>query len=153
MTWQSRVPDVLDALVTKWRALPELSGLVQDGPVPLDDPSPELLSVGHDGDTGDGTSTDGVVSPEGYGTEPNREQFTVNCLIAVLNGANDMPAARGRAFELLSVASDALAEDHTLGGVVMYAHVQEVSLRQVQDDYGALAQVMFTVACDAFTAR
>lgn len=152
MSWQSRVPAVLDALVALWGGTPALDGLVQDGPAPLEGADLEVLSVGHDGGE-DGVSTDGVISAEGYGGRPDREQFTVTCLIAVLNGANDGKAARVRAFELLSAASEAVTADRSLGGVVMRAHVRDVGLSQLQTEHGATARVLFTVACDAYTTR
>lgn len=152
MTWASRVPATLEALVATWRLVPDLAEGVLDGPLPVQIPDLEALSVGHDG-SDEGASTVGDVSPEGYGTRPDREQFTVNCLIAVLNGAGDAKAARDRAFGMLSLAADAVAEDVTLGGVVMRAHVQDMALSQQQTDMGALARVLFTVACDAYTAR
>lgn len=154
MSWQSRVPAVLDALVSLWDSTPDLAGLVQDGPVPIESPGLEILAVGHDDADGDGTSTEGLLSAEGMGSRPDREQFTVSCLVAVVDGANDARAARLRAFDLLSAAAEALAGDRTLGGIVMRAHVQGVSLRQLQTgEDGAKAQVFFTVVCDAYTVR
>src|SRR5690554_7981125 len=115
MSWQSRVPQVLDALVTLWRGVPELADIVQDGPLPLDRPDLEVLSVGRDGNE-DGTTAEGSFLPEGLGGRPDREQFTVTCTIAVLDGSGDMRAARTRTFELYGIAREALAADHTLGG-------------------------------------
>lgn len=152
MSWQSRVPAVLDALVALWSGTPALAGLVQDGPKPLESANLEVLSVGHDGGE-DGTSTDGVIIPEGYGVRPDREQFTVTCLVAVVNGAGNGKAARDRAFALLGSASEALTGDPTLGGIVMEAHVDSVALNQLQDDRGALARLVFTVSCDGYTVR
>lgn len=152
MTWQSRVPAVLDALVSLWSTTPELEGLVRDGPLPVESADPEVLSVGHDDDD-TGASTDGQIAPEGYGVEPNREQFSVTCLISVVDGANDTRAARARAFELLSAASAAITSDITLGGVVMQAGVQQLSLNQLQTVGGAEARILFGVACDAYTRR
>ena len=152
MTWESRVPAVLDALVSLWGAVPELADIVLDGPIPVDSAAMEALSVGDDDDD-DGISTEGLLSAEGMGSRPDREQFTVSCVIAVMDGANDMRAARLRAFDLLSAAAEALATNRTLGGVVMRAHVQGLSLRQLQTNGGALARVLFTVACDGYTLR
>lgn len=111
-----------------------------------------MLSVGYDGGE-DGAAIDGLITPEGYGVRPDREQFTVTCFIEVANGADDMRAARTRAFELLSLASEALTADRKLGGLVMEAHVQGVSLNQQQTDTGALARLLFTVDCDTYTVR
>lgn len=152
MTWASRVPAVLDALVSVWAAAPELADLVRDGPLPVESADLEVLSVGHnDDDTG--ASTDGLVSPEGFGVEPNREQFSVTCLISVVDGANNVRAARIRAFDLLSAAAAAVTADTTLGGVVMQASVQQLSLNQLQTNGGAEARLVFSVFCDAYTRR
>lgn len=153
MSWQSRVPAVLDALVALWGGTPQLAGMVRDGPIPVDSADLDVLSVGHDDDDDQGTSTSGAILPEGMGSRPDREQFTVTCLIAVANGAGDIRAARARAFELLSHASEALTADRTLGGIVMRAHLQTMSLRQQQTSGGAQARLEFTVACDAYTVR
>lgn len=152
MSWQSRVPEVLDALVALWSATPGLEDVVVDGPAPFEGADLEVLSVGHDGGD-DGEATDSLISPEGLGSRPDREQVTVTCLSSVLNGAGDMREARVRAYELLSLAAEALTTDHTLGGTVMRAHLQNVALSQEQTVSGALAQLTFTVACDAFTRR
>lgn len=152
MSWQSRVPAVLDALAALWGSTPGLVGLVQDGPAPLESANLEVLSVGHDGGE-DGTSTDGVIIPEGYGVRPDREQFTVTCLVAVVNAAGNGKTARDRAFALLGLAADALTVDRTLGGIVMEAHVDSMALNQLQDEGGALARLVFTVSCDGYTVR
>lgn len=153
MSWQSRVPAVLDALVALWAGTPQLSGIVQDGPIPVASASTEVLAVGADDGDDEGVSTQGLVAAEGMGSRPDREQFTVTCLVAVMDGASDMKAARDRAFELVAAASEAVTQDRTLGGVVMRAHVRGLSLRQLQTDGGALARVLFGVACDAYTVR
>jgi|SRR5690554_237052 len=152
MSWQSRVPQVLDALVTLWGAVPDLAGKVLDGPTPLDAPELELLSVGHDGNE-DGTTAEGSFLPEGLGGRPDREQFTVTCTIAVLDGSGDIKAARTRTFELYGIAREALAADHTLGGTVLRAYVGDYTLRQLQDQTGAKARLEFRVAVDAYTVR
>lgn len=151
MTWQSRVPAVLDALVALWGGTPGLVGLVQDGPLPLEGANLEVLAVGHDG-SDEGGSTEGALTPEGF-RQPDREQFSAVCLIAVVNGAGDLRAARIRAFELLGLAAEALGGDRTLGGIVLRAHVRDVALSQLQDDGGAQARLAFAVACDAYTVR
>lgn len=153
MSWQSRVPEVLDALVALWNATPELAGIVQDGPVPLESPDFAVLAVGHTS-TDEGTAAEGIVTPEGLGPPPDREQATISNEIAVLNGANDIRAARLRAYDLLSAASQALVDDRRLGGLVMRAHVQDVSLVQLQTaEQGALVRLAFTVAVDAYTVK
>lgn len=151
MTWKSRVPAAIDALVALWSASPVLAGIVHDGPLPLDSADLEALTVGYDG--GDnGTASEGTLVQAGMAVKPDREQFTVSCLIAVLNGAGNVRAARTRGFELLSAASEILASDKTLGGIALDASVQDVSLSQQQvADGGALVQILFTVAVDAFT--
>lgn len=152
MTWQSRAPAVIDTLVSTWSASPVLAGIVQDGPIPVESADLEVLSVGYDDGDNDGVAVDGLVALEGLCVEPNREQFTVTCLIAVLNGSNDIRAARTRAYELLSAAVSLVLADITLGGIVMESSVQNVTLIQIQNDHGALARLVFTIACDAWTA-
>lgn len=151
MTWASRAPATLDALANLWKTVPGLTDIVHDGPLALNTPDLEGLAVGFEAP--EGVSLSGDISPDGFDVRPDREQFTVNCLILVINGAGHIKVARDRAYQILGLAVESLTEDHRLGGLVMRAHVQDVVLGQQQTNRGAVVQIAFTVACDAFTQR
>ena len=69
----------------------------------------------------------------------------------VLNGQNDLPAARARAYALLAACGAVIRGDRSLGGTVGDSHISSHSLRQAQTPDGTVATVTFTVACDTFT--
>jgi hypothetical protein len=73
-------------------------------------------------------------------------------MIAVLNGGGDIVAARNRAYELLGVCGRAIQADKTLRGAVRMATISTGNLTQDQTPKGAIATLMFDVACEAFTS-
>lgn len=153
MVWTSRLPAAMDALVTAFAAAPELNGVtVRDGPSVSQAVVREVISVGYTGADGE-NDADSQLMTEGLGGVSDREQFTIRCVAAALRGTTDLPAARERAYELLSAAGAAIARDRTLGGAVMRAMIGSHSLTQGQTSDGAQAVVVFTVECDAYSGR
>lgn len=152
MAWASTTPAAMDRLVTVFTSADGMpSGAVLDGPVPADLNLTEAVSVGYSGD--EAATVEGDLTGEGLTLAPDREQYTVQCAVWVVNGTDDIAAARTRAYELLAVARQALIADHTLGGLVMMARLSSVSLTQSQTAQGAIAQITFGVTVDAFTGR
>ena len=152
MAWTSRLPAAMDALVAAFNAAPELAGVtVRDGPSASQATVREVISVGYTGAEGE-SDADSQLTTEGLG-DPSREQFSIRCAAAALRGTTDLPAARQRAYELLSAAGAAIAQDRTLGGAVMRALVGSHSLTQGQTADGAQAVVVFEVSCDAYSGR
>lgn len=153
MPWTSRVPDVVDRIVDTYRAAPEFDGVtVWDGPE-LSKATPlEMLTVAFTGDDAD-SDVESTSTAEGLGGKPDRETFTIRCAAAVLMGATDMRAARRRAYELHAAAGAVLAQDPTLGRLVLRARLGSHTFKQAQTDRGAQAIVVFGIDCDSFTAR
>jgi hypothetical protein len=148
----STVPDAITSLVTLLRAAPALSGVnVVDGNPGGSLPDLEVLTVGWNGDPDDTTATTGSQRRESMSVQRDREFYEIQCSVAVLNGSADMTSARIRAYELLAAVGALLASDKTLGGAVMTAGLGDVALGQQQNQRGAVARVLFTVACDAYT--
>jgi molybdopterin-biosynthesis enzyme MoeA-like protein len=148
--WQSRVPDAIDALVAVFTAaLAQTDVTIRDGASVSQARVTDLLSVGYTGT--EENDVDHVVSTEGLGGSPDREQFTIRCAAACLRGGTDLAAARRRAYEIFGRAAAAITENRTLNQTVMRAMVDSTSLTQDQSDKGAQAVVTFSVTCDSYT--
>lgn len=151
--WASSVPGAVDGLLGLFRTAGALGGVsVLDGPTVTADPISEAITVGFE----DGTSSavEATSSGEGLSRARDREQYAITCAVEVLLGSStDTPAARRRAYELLGVVGQVLAENQRLGGAVMLAEVGTHSLSQEQTPQGAVARIVFGVDCDAFTIR
>jgi len=149
--WQSKVPAAIDALVTTFQTADGLRDVtVRDGASVSKARVLEIVSVGYTGIEGQ-ADVDAIAATEGLGGSPDREQFSIRCVVAATSGGTDMPAARKRAYELFGAAAAAIAANRTLNGEVMRAMVGSHSLTQYQTDQGAQAAVAFTVDCDAYT--
>lgn len=151
--WSSRAPDIVDALVQRFTAWPDLAGVVvRDGPAVADDTPMELLSVGYTGVEGE-PDIDSQALYEGMGAAPDREACQIKCALGVLDGSTDAAVPRTRAYQLLRAVTAAIGADRTLGGVVMRAGVTSAALTQSQTNQGAQALIVFTVETDGFTSR
>jgi hypothetical protein len=151
-TWSSQVPDAITALLAAFRAAPALAGTeVRDGPVVTGSAALETVLVGWNGQPDGALAADAAVNPEVFGDADDRELFTIRCAALVLNGQNDMAAARARAYALLAACGAVVRADRRLGGTVSDSHIGTHTLRQDQRPDGAVATVAFTVACDTYT--
>jgi hypothetical protein len=151
MQWASKLPDAMDRLVAVFAAAPDLAGVtVRDGPSASQATMQEILSVGYTG-SDDETDSETQTSAEGFNPARDREQFTIRCAAAVLQGAGGISAARKRAYEIVAAAGAALARDHTLGGTVLRAMIGSHSLSQDLTDRGVQVMVVFGVDCDAYS--
>ena len=150
--WSSQVPDAITALLAAFHAAPALSGVdVRDGPVVTGSAALEAVLVGWNGRADDTLAADASVNPEVFGDADDRELFTIRCAAMVLNGQNDLAAARARAYALHAACGAVVRADRRLGGTVGDSHMGPHSLRQTQTPDGTVATVAFTVACDTFT--
>lgn len=151
MNWTSKLPAAIDALVGVFTTAEGLAGVtVRDGASVDQARVFEVVAVGYTGAEGE-NGAEGSVVTEGLGGSPDREQFTIRCMAAALDGGTDLPAVRKRVYELFGAAGAAIAANRTLNGTVMRAMVSSHSLSQDQTDQGAQAVVVFTVVCDAYT--
>lgn len=154
MSWASTVPTAITGLVEALRAVPDLAGIVHDGPEMSNGSATEYIAVGFLGaNAEDDTAVEGNLAIEGMATSPNRETYTVRCSAQAVDGGTDITAARGRVYDLLAQVGAGLAADTTLGGAVMQASIGDVSLAQTQDSRGAVATLAFGVDCAAYTVR
>lgn len=152
MAWSSAVPGAVDALVAALQGAPGLAEFtVRDGPSTSREQPQRVLYVGWSG--GEGSDVESDVALEGLGAVPDREQFTVQCALAVVDGGGDIAAARAAAYGALAAVGAAVAADRTLGGAVMRANIGAHTLAQDQNSAGAQATIVAGIACDAFTGR
>jgi hypothetical protein len=150
--WSSQVPDAIAALLAAFTAAPALAGAdVRDGPVVTASAALEAVLVGWGGRADDTLAADAAVSPQVFGDADDRELFTIRCAAMVLDGQNDMTAARTRAYALLAACGAVIRADRGLGGTVGDSHIASHALRQDPTPDGAKATVTFGVACDTFT--
>lgn len=148
----STVPLVLAKLVALSRAvLPEAVD-VFDGQPDRDVPD-ECVVIGFTGNPLEAAVED-TRSVEEISRERDRERYAITCLATSWLGEDyPMEEVRDHAFALVDLIAAKVAEDHTLGGLVMRTRVSSVALAQMQSDTGAVATIMFEVSIDAFTRR
>jgi len=150
--WSSTAPAAIAGFIAQLTDSPDLAGVsVVDGPVVTNTAALEVVTVGFQNEDQPAV-VDGTDAREGLGIGRSHELYTINCKAEVLNGASDIVAARGRAYELLDAVGAALAADKTLGDAVMAAEIGPVALSQLQTKNGAVAMILFGVNCDAYTA-
>lgn len=147
----STIPAALDGLVSLMSSSPDLSGVhVYDGAAVIPAGIAEGISVGWTDEDSGARAVESTADLEGLDVGTLREQYTISCLIQVVNGGKDLPSVRERAFELLAAVGDVLAASPTLGGSVMSARVGSSTLSQQQTLKGVAARVYFAVMVDAF---
>jgi hypothetical protein len=152
--WAPTAPAAITALLAAFTREAGLAGVeIHDGPAVTASAALEAVIVGWYGIKGDALAVESQITSAGLAAHPGREAFEILCAVMVRDGGGDLPAARARAYALVSACGSALGADPKLGGAVMLARLGRVSLQQMQDEQGALAVVEFTVPCDAFTGR
>jgi hypothetical protein len=160
--YTSTVPAAITGLIAVFKAAPALEGVaIHDGPNVSESKALEAIAVGFTGEHLSRTgaypeiaqpvaevtaSLDGQLSLMSV-----REQYPLRCMVAVMNGAKNIAAARTRAYELLSACGAAVAADKKLGGAVALAMLGSHTLSQQQMQRGAVATIVFEVNCDAWT--
>ena len=150
--WSSQVPDAITALLAAFTAAPALAGAdVRDGPVVTASAAKEAVLVGWTGQPDDQLAADATVTPQVFGDADDRELFTIRCAALVLNGENDLAAARARAYALHAACGAVVRANRSLSGTVGDSHMGPHALRQRPTPDGIVATVTFTVACDTFT--
>lgn len=144
----STVPAALDALVARWvAALPDVQ--VSDGqPVATEN---DLIAVGFHDVPGE-PAVNSTRTREQLAAQPDRESYDISCIASTFDGGTEFKPVRDRVYELVNAVAADLADEDTLGGLVMQARVTADDLIQEQTEAGAVATVRFTVHVDAFTS-
>lgn len=134
----SSIPEVLDALVAKWRDSPP-AGLrpdqVFDGPPAAGYVGTEGVAVGASLDDDDVVAFTRAIADLRGGA---REQYPVTCLIWCGSGDTATKARRDRVNAILEALEQGLAADLTLGGQVSRVWLTSGAFQQRQTGRGAL---------------
>lgn len=148
----SRVPEVLDALVSRATAPGVLDGVqVTDGPEVTDSQAQDWLLVGFDGAPDGGYEAAQTVGGWSDLATGREEQFTVTVAVLVLRAANQIKDARQRAYEIAAVVEQWLRADPSLGLASLEMAIEQTALVQEQVNSGVRARLLLTVAGRAFT--
>lgn len=140
-------PDAIDALVAAWRAaLPDVK--VIDG-MPLTEET-RMLCVGFTGEPSE-PAVETTLARDGADLGPDREQYTIACVVWVRKGGTNAKSVRDIAYALVAAARQTLTSDPTLSGTVGRTRMATQELTQEQDSKGAFVELRFSVAVDAFT--
>jgi len=148
----SVVPALIDALVTAARtALP--SALVLDGYGVTDDPGDYLMVGVSDPDPdGDTESADVTQDQMAFGaTRPRKEEGVVHMVAKSVDGGGNAKTARDAAYAIQEALATVLRTTDNAGvtGVLKLGNGSNLRLRQDQDDYGAVATLLYDIAFEA----
>lgn len=139
----STIPDVLDALVAKWKTNPP-GGLrpdqVFDGPPAGGYVGTEGVAVGADLEDGNVVSFVRPIADLGGGA---REQYPVAGVVWCGSGDTTVKPHRDRVAALLDAVEQSLAADLTLGGLVSRVWLTSGAFQQQQTGRGALVSAQF----------
>jgi len=143
----SAIPEILDTLVQLAKdTLDDV--IITDGIGPSDEVG-KYLMIGVDDVDGDSyfPSADSRQSWANIGHVARDEVGDVTCAAMAWNGQNDPKQARADVFGLIGDLEDAIRADPTLGirPQVRAEFGTSVQLRQLQDEYGASATVVFQI--------
>lgn len=138
---------VIDALDTILAARPALSGVeVTSVPLGSDSTIPDMIEIGS------GDAERDWHAMRGNQPVPMEEDGAVRGRIRVQRtGAGETVGrqARDRAVVLLDEVDAAVAADHTLGGVCLWARVTQIALSQELTPEARVAEIDFTVVFKA----
>jgi hypothetical protein len=140
----STIPATLDSLIAALRARPGLvNAVVHDG-TPITDEGTDYVAIGWSDE--DSSSVTARQEPATLGNLRRSETYDINCQACAWDGSTDMAVARTTAFALFAEVEDALREDGTIAGNVIFADIGNYTVRQVQTTGGALVAIDFSIA-------
>lgn len=144
----TRVPAVVDALVTRARTLYGDTAMVLDGPRTAEDLPEDVVVIGQP-NTGGESVTNDVERAEGLGHR-YVETFEVYCVASSVGGDTDMKARRDRCLELVQLLEQGLKQDRGLGGVCDLVGLgPSMNWAQAQTPDGSVCEVAFSVVGQA----
>lgn len=142
----STVPAVLAALLNLATTAAGSSAGVVDGQ-PLPNQFGDFIAVGWNNDA-PAVVVDQM--PADAGMVANRETYTVYSQIVTWGGDADQVAVRTRAYALLNSVEAGLLADCHLGGACALARMSVHSYQPLQTDKGAMVELTFAVAVQAW---
>jgi len=148
----SVVPALIDALVTAAvAALP--NSVVRDGFTPTDDPGDYLMvGVSDPDDEGESEAADVTQEQMAFGsTRPRKEEGVIHMSARSVNGAANQKAARDAVYAMQEALATTLRTTDNLGvtGGLMLGNGSRLRLLQDQNDYGAVATLLYDIAFEA----
>jgi hypothetical protein len=159
VTVTSRVPAVIDYLVTAFQASPLLGGAspavaVYDGPAATAAPDQAQLWVGlDDPDSAAATTAAGSVQAwGGLGHMAKNEQIAIHCVAQAWSGGDDVRTARQNVYAVMAAVEQVILADASLGGTVTApgnASVSAAQLLQITGTPGAGARITFEITAQA----
>jgi hypothetical protein len=166
-SWESHVPDAIDALMALISPpLEALGVMVKDGPWISGETKRDVVCIGWPGfgsgyqypsrsmgeDLG---SPDVTFESVQSGLGPSvLERFTVNCVsIARVGTTKNISAARRTAYANLAVIGGLIKPPWISGTTIKATMGSAGMLHQIQDRSGMLAVVTFGIACEAFAGQ
>lgn len=152
MTRATALADVIDALVTTWKAM---DGDVEvfDGLEPGDETSQTYLIVGVEDPWQADQNIDAATSEQDFPLltyQVRDERLSVRCVVVSWTGDRVLAPARQAAVAALDAAAAALLADITLGGAVLQVTaISGIALRQSYNADGVVVNIPFTIECQA----
>ncbi|WP_084963753.1 hypothetical protein [Thermoactinospora rubra] len=145
---ETRVPAIINALVTLLSADPGLAGKVVDGPPVTNDPLNEAVFIGYDGNPeGDGQAAESTQEWAGIGQRKRDETVQITCAVVVWRGSTKVQPVRQRVYELLGEVGEVLRADPSLGlPPPTLAEMASGQLFQSQRQSGIECRIPFVVA-------
>lgn len=148
----SRIPELIDALVSQLAVDPELSGVaVVDGPEVSEVVTPDWLIVGWSGDVDDGGQAAQTVGGWASLATGREEQIDLTVAAIATRGDTEVRAARQRVYEIGARLEALLFADPSVGLRSLEVAIEASQLLQNQTDQGVQARLLLTVAGRAFT--
>jgi len=149
MSWASTAPAAIAAIGAACQAA-ITDATVEIGPVISDQPLDVVLVIAYQAP--DTPAVEGQFTAEGMAALPDREKYAINCLITSTNGLGNFEAAQAAAFAVAGEVGGVLAANQRIGGTLS-AHLDAWTLDILPvTDQGAVVELRFAVAVDAFTA-
>ncbi|MFF8034921.1 hypothetical protein [Streptomyces sp. NPDC016626] len=147
----SRIPEVLEALVQLGTTDPDIKGVVvTDGPEATESAAQDWLIVGYDGDpSGDFEAAQSAAEYTGLGGR-QEEQFQIIVAAVANRGDTDVAAARQRAYEIGGQVVAWLQADPSLGLRELEAGIGSIRLVQEPTEQGASVRLLLIVVGRAF---
>lgn len=135
---------VLEKLVEMWKAALDVP--VYDGPDLSANNDEVFLTVGYDPISNDGDAADTTQDYKQIGGGRKEEVGTIRSTIAAWSGDSDTTERRRRVAEILSAAEDAIRQNISLDGLVLWANFgPRITLNQMLVEKGNQVYARFDV--------
>ena len=139
----STIPAAIDGLIKVLKSTTGLRNLTIFDGQPTNNTPKDYICVGW---LDEGAAIIGTQTPASLGNLRRSETYDINCLASTFNGGTDMRVARDRAFLIFGIIEDAVRDNATLNGAVMFAEITNFNVTQMQTAEGATVDIEFSVS-------